>query len=69
MGKKKTLYVLGRYIAFVVYIPRVPARERVGDERGRIYGVHHFDVFVVEHLLDGYASAVLLDGKRHNPVF
>lgn len=68
-GRRKPYMFLGRYIAFVVYIPCVFARERVGDERGRIYGVHHFDVSVVEHLLDGYASAVLLDGKRHHPVF
>lgn len=64
-GKKKTLYVFRRNILVLVHIPRVFARKRVGRERGRIHGLHYNYVFAVEHLLDGYASSVLLYGKRH----
>lgn len=68
VGKKKTVYVLWRHILVPLHIPRVPARERMGYERRRIYGVHNLYVSALEHLLDGHASAVLLDVKRYYAV-
>lgn len=66
--RKPYMFWGGISLLLCIFLVFLPVREW-GNERGRIYGVHHFDVSVVEHLLDGHASAVLLDGKRHNPVF